>query len=118
MTQEDPNPARASVEVVGNEIVIRIQLPQRSEVQHTADRLVPLNRAGCRAEGLELAGLRAKVDAGELPVLDVGRRRYVRLADVLKLAKPAGRRRTDASDEHHLAQVASDYRRRRPTRAA
>lgn len=82
----------ATVEMNGSEILIRIQAPAAPE---SSDRLIRLDRKTCQAEGLEVGGLKAKVDAGELPSTTLGRSRYVRMSDVRSLSNrqrpvPAG----------------------------
>lgn len=107
----------ASVSIVNGEIVIRLRVPDARGPEAPADRLVPLNRKGCKAEGLELAGLRAKVDAGELPVVDIGRIRYVRLSDILALARPVAKVAARAGADAELAQGVVSVRRRKPRAA-
>lgn len=80
-----PNEATAVVE--GDELVIRIRLPA-SPAPAPADELIRLEQTACAEAGFPLSGLQALVRTGDLPIVKVGRASYVRLSDLLALAKP------------------------------
>lgn len=97
----------ATVEVNGSEILIRIQAP----ASEGGDRLIWLEHATCKREGFEVGGLRAKVEAGELPVVTLGRRRYVRMSDLLRLPKTVSKKPDAPASDYDIA--VSEVRKKR-----
>lgn len=77
---------QAAATMDGEELVIRIKMP-KAPASEPGDRLIRLDPKSCAAEGFELGGIKTKIDAGELPAVHMGRARYVRYSDLLKLPK-------------------------------
>ena len=105
----------ATVEVNGAEIVIRIHAG--APLAAPTDRLIRLERRACETDGFELRGLQAKVRAGDLPVVKIGRASYVRLSDLCALAKPVPSKVATAPDVAY-AELVNAPRRRRERRVA
>lgn len=105
----------ATAAVEGDELVIRIRLPTPPAA--TLDKLLRLDKEACSKAGIELGGLRAKVAAGELAIVKIGRGTFVRWSDLLALAKPVHDPKPPAppaSGAYEVAlQLASTKRRRR-----
>lgn len=108
-------------EVDGEEIVIRIKMPARSTpalASSGGDRLIRLEKSACDEAGFELKGLKAKVDAGLVPTVKIGRASYVRMSDLCKLAELTAREQVaeepaSDDDDSYARLVASPRRRRR-----
>lgn len=116
----------AKAEIDGDELVIRIRMPSApSAPADTGDRLIRLEQKACTDAGFELRGIAAKVRAGVLPTVKLGRATYVRMSDLCALAKLPERKATapklddgeESVDESYARLVASPPRRRRRGRA-
>lgn len=105
---------RPTVEVSDSEIVIRLQTPSTVPV---SDRLIRVESSTLDAEGLELAGVKAKIREGALPVARIGRCLYVRLSDLLALPRHGSKstvvRKAKPTDDFEAAHADELARKRR-----
>jgi hypothetical protein len=99
-------------EVDGEEIIIRIRMPKTAEPAAASDRLIRLEQKACEEAGFELRGLQAKVRAGELPTVKIGRASYVRLSDLCAMAKPLVAPKPPPPSDAYATALASSGRRR------
>jgi hypothetical protein len=77
---------KPTVEVNGNEIVIRLRL-DAGAANTTTDRLIRVEHATLDAEGFELSGIKSHIRSGALPYVKIGRSTFVRMSDLLALPK-------------------------------